>query len=216
MALPYVRVTLFGELPGGERWSVSPAFRGDWDDPVFGHDELQAAATAIQSTTNWTDYPTLMTFLSSRGSIGGTRVSLYGPDGRLADYAERAASGPINGSGTLALPPTAACALSLYSGIPGRSYRGRIFWPALGATLDSNTGRFRTSDVAELAIETTEMLSDIQDKFQPTRAAHLIVWSSKLQAGTTVREVRVGDLVDSQRGRKDALQDQYASAAYPI
>lgn len=216
MAVPYTRVRIQGSLPGGEVWSVNPAFIGNFDTSPATHAQMQAWADAIATILQPGPPEPLAGWLSNRGSIDGVRAESYGPDGRLSDYAEAALSPAYTGSQSVSCPMTTAVVLSLYTGIPGRSYRGRLYWPAPGLELDTADGRIPAANVTGAALAAVDMLSDIQDAAPATWNCVLGVWSKTRQSGTAVTSIRVGNVPDSQRGRKDALVEAYGSAPYPL
>jgi len=216
MPVPYTRVRIQGSLPGGEVWSVNPAFIGNFDTSPATHAQMQTWATAIASSLESGPPEPLGGWLSNRGSIDGVRTEAYGEDGRLSDYAEAALTPQYTGSQSVACPMTTAVVLSLYSSIPGRSYRGRLYWPAPGLQLDTADGRIPAAQVTGAALAAVDMLSAIQDAAPATWDCVLGVWSKVRQAGVAVTSIRVGNVPDSQRGRKDALIEAYGSAPYPL
>jgi hypothetical protein len=216
MAVPFVRLSITGTLPGGEVWSVNPAFIGNFETTPPTHAQLQTWATAAASYFYGIDVnDVLMKLLSSAGTIGTIRASYYGADGRLADYAEASEPTETPGVGSLVQSPTAALCISLYTEIPGRQYRGRIYWPALGANLDSTTGRVDTPTVLAAATDGASMLAAMEAACPAGWDAVLAVYSGTRGAGTAVASIRVGNVLDSQRGRKDALVEAYSSTPYP-
>lgn len=216
MPLPYARISILGTLVNGEVWSVNPAFTGNFTaGQMPSRAELQAWLNAIDSGVAFPSFQSLSKALSGSGAITGYRVSTYGENGRLLDYVEKQTSQPITGSSTLRLPPTAAVCLSLGTGVVGRSGRGRLFWPALGLTLNPATGRIPTADCLGMAQDAVAMLAALAaagpDLYDPEPA----VYSRVSGNPAVVDNVRVGDLVDSQRGRKDAFSDNYSIALMP-
>lgn len=214
MAVPYTRISLQGTLPGGEVWSVNPAFIGNFDTTPPTTAELQTWANTIASSMSDIVSGPLRTALSARAPITNVRATLYGEDGRIRLYQDAPVTG-FAGINQMALPPTTAVALSLYSALSGRSNRGRLFWPALGLGVDEQTGRLPLATCQGLANAAVEMLSDIQDAAPATWETVLGVWSPTLERGIAVTQVKVGDVLDSQRRRKDALDEARAIAAFP-
>lgn len=216
MAVPYTRFSILGTLPGGEVWSVNPAFIGNFDTSPPNQAQLQAwCAAAVQGLGNLFSTTGLGAALSSGGQITGLRASLYGTDGRLNTYGELAGF-QITGSGSVKCPPTTAIATSLYSSVAGRSGRGRIYWPALGSPLDGTTGRFTGTHVLAVRNDALAVLRQIQDASPAEWDAVLAVWSSTKTSGLAITRLRVGDIPDSQRRRKDALDEAYSEAPYPL
>lgn len=215
MAIEYMRVSLQGSLPGGEVWSVNPCFQGDFTDAGPTHASLQAWATAIAVGLGSIVPSDLKAILSTAASITGVRVNYYGADGKLADYATAQPTTPLSGTGTLSQPPTTAVALSLYTANQTRQGRGRIFWPALALNLNSSTGRLQAATTSGLAVAAASMLEQLVSNAPSALNADLIVHSITGGGSFPVTSIRVGDVPDSQRGRKSALLEAYAITAFP-
>lgn len=215
MATEYYRVSLQGTLPGGEVFSINPAFQGDFDTTVPTQAQLQAWADDMVGDVTGIVGTTMRTFLSTAAAVTAFRVAYYGADGLLGDYAVAQLTTPFPGTGNLRLPPTSAAAMSLYTATQTRRGRGRVFWPAMGATLDVDSGRFTSGQTGLLAADAVSMLGAMQDA-APVSLGVIPTVFSKVSGGVhPVTQVRVGDVPDSQRGRKDALSDVYAIRAYP-
>jgi hypothetical protein len=206
-------ISIRGSLPQGEVWSVNPAFIGNFTTAVPSHAALQSVVTRLAGGAASIVTGALRDGLSSQGTVDSFRVSYYGTDGKLADYAEGVLASPLAGQNALQLPLTAAVALSLYSEIPGRRYRGRLFWPALGLSLDSTTGRIPQSLTTALATAARTMLVSLESALDPGWDAVPAIWSKTNGSGVEVSQVRVGDVPDSMRTRKDALTENYSSVA---
>lgn len=215
MAVPYVRLSIQGTLPGGEVWSVNPSFIGNFEVTPPSHVQLQTWATdSADFLMNLDVGNALLALLSTAATIDTVRASAYGANGRLVDYAEAALEDSQTGTTPLTQTPTAACCISLYTEIPGRQYRGRLFWPALGVQLDGDTGRIPNTVVTAVATGAEAMLAGIEAASPGPWDAVLAVYSSTRGAGTAITQIRVGNVLDSQRGRKDALVEAYATVPY--
>lgn len=213
MAVSHVRVRINGSLPGGEKWSVNPAYMGNFatDQPTDA--ELKAWSNGI-ATNLGTDMGTgLSGLLSSQGTIDSVRVERYGADFKMSGYGETVLSTPFKGTQSLVQPATTALALSLYTAVNSRSSRGRLFWPALGIGPDSQTARFGYSQQA--ANDAAALLHRWETYGPATYAPVLCVWSKAKETPFEVTSIRVGDVFDSIRRRKDSLAEKYATSAFP-
>lgn len=210
----YMRIRISGSLPAGEVWSVNPAFIGNFDETPPSHAFLETWAQAIGEYFEDLSTNLLLNLISSTGAITGVRAEYYDTTGRLADVAEYVLLTPKPGVGGALLPITSAVVCSLYTGIPGRSYRGRIYWPALGLSLDPDTARIRTSDITSLLTAFNDMLSTLQGVAPSSPAVVLGVYSKTMGTGTAISQLRVGNLPDQWRGRRDALTEAYGVVAF--
>lgn len=213
MADVYYRVCLQGDLPGGEVWSVNPAIGVSGDADVLSQAQLTTWADDIASQLATLIGSEMRGYMSSACRITNVRVEQYGTTGRLAAAAEAQPTSPFVGGGTLRLPTSAAIVLSLRTGKPGRSFRGRLFWPAMAAGLDTTTGRVTATSTGLLAGQAASMLEGLASLFPvDTYEARSVVYSRTLGSDENVTAVAVGDVIDSQRGRRDAYQETYSVA----
>ena len=116
----------------------------------------------------------------------------------------------ISGSSTVEQVPQVATVFSLLTGIPGGSYRGRMYWPAVGASTNTSgklalPSQSNVNNVAALL----EALAQLYPGSSPTQLA---VASKAQDAVTEVTSIRWGDVADTQRRRRDALVETYYSA----
>ncbi len=111
------------------------------------------------------------------------------------------------------LPPEVALVVSLRTGLPGRSHRGRLY-----------TGGFTINSVAALGLvqpATQDLLVKALDTFGQTMKMtpvgtavdriNWIVLSRALTEANRIEEVRVGNLWDVQRRRQNQLTESYQS-----
>lgn len=206
------RVIISGTLGNAEVWSTSVA----WADVSSG------SSTALTSTSNllgvasgiWTDLTNgsaarvPFDMISTSGRITQVRVEARNVGG-LLNAAEFAGSTPLPGVGAPSKPTTAASVVSLLTGVPGRRYRGRMYLPAMALTIGTD---FR------IPAATTEIIAEGMD-------ARFDAWSTVFNSGETaivpvvvsevglvcteVQQLRVGDVFDTQRRRRDDLQETY-------
>lgn len=216
MADPYTRISLQGTLPSGEVWSINPAFIGNFDTSPPTTDDLQEWAEDVAALSVAATYiGNLKNLLSENTALTNVRAALYDDEGHLAAYADAPVAG-FTGTGEQTAPSTTAVALSLYSAVAGRSTRGRLFVPALAIPLDGDTGRIPIASCSLFAGEMASWMTAIQDSSPASWEAVLGVWSKKLGTGIQVTSIRCGDVPDSMRRRKDALDEARAIWAYPI
>lgn len=217
--MSYIRVSLRGGLPGGEVWSVNPAFNETTNDTQWDQTRGQAAADAIGALT----VPAaLKNLLSSAAPMRTVRVERRSDAGVLIGAAEAAWTGGGASSETAKQSFQSSVVLSLRSNVPGARGRGRLYWPALGAGLNGTTLRISSPTVASVATDAVDYLDGIETALkvalQPGGSLidyHLTVVSPTSGTRTDVVRVEVGDILDVQRRRRDRLAEVYASAPYP-
>jgi hypothetical protein len=215
VAIDYNLVTLSGPLTGGEQWSTSCAYNTNFGTgPVKTFEDLQAWATAIGQLPI-ADYTNLASGLSALGDLTTVRTAYIDSAGATAQVAEAAFNpvwSPANGA---TMPFQCSVVLSLLTGRPGRSYRGRMYWPALGFSMNSATGKLSSSLQAQIADQAAALLTDIGGAAGAEALMAPVVASSVLGITTLVSKVRVGDVIDTQRRRRNQLVESYVESAVP-
>lgn len=208
----YNRVHLEGGLASGsERWATSCAFQIIGGSAVSGVASLttwaENIATALEEATT---IDVLKTGISSTGTIDRVRVYYYPNTGVPAGGVGESAVA-LTGLGSPSRPVTVSAVLSLRTGIPGRRTRGRMFWPALGNTINT-VGRFTSTVTEDLATDGAQLLNIIGAASPPDGDARPMVVSAVGGLVTPVTGVSVGDVPDNMRSRKDALDETYFTA----
>jgi len=215
-ALSYVRVSITGTFTGGEVWSVNPTF-----DPTaeFGstvsQPALDAACLAVANRTVPTSLRAMMTLSALRT---GARLEVRNDtDDSLIGISVQASTTSQAGTGALRLPFQAATVFSIRTDTPGASGRGRMYWPALGATLNDQN-RLTIPTTATLAADMKSYLlgirTDLATAF-PTIGFDLAVRSKTTHTTPHAVRLLVGDIVDTQRRRRDALPESYVQVPFP-
>ena len=200
-------------MPGGEVWSVNPTFFL-LDEPasVSG-----AEALAIANAVNAITVPTgLRAFMNSQTLFTGTRVEARDRAGVLEAQAEQPRTTTVPGTGVAAHPYQTSTVTSLRSSFPGGRGRGRLYWPATGATLLATNLRIDPTVVGVGLTAVRTYLKAIQDAVAVSAGpCDLAVWSRAGSAFHKIIEVRQGDVADTQRRRRDALTENYSTLTYP-
>lgn len=188
---------------GEEQWSTSLAFTSNtgaqpdsgplsaWCNAVM--DALAGAGAGATRLRQW---------LSNTGTIERVRVYSYPTVGAPADVAGESVRGNINGELEPDLPPQCALVISLLTGVPGKSFRGRMYWPRIAGGVtdtgrDATVGITPTNNVAAFigGIGTLNT-GDVGDA--------AVVSATKLLV-TPVTQISIGDVIDTQRRRRDSL-----------
>ena len=206
------RLVISGTLgtPPVEAWSVGLNFTDNNGGLIATQAALEAWAINVRGQLlAYTASGVIDQHLSTVGRI--TRVDAYYYPG--AGPATLQASAPFGtpraGSNAPTAPFQTARCISLRTGQAGRSFRGRIYWPAVGVTI-GNDGRAPISqangDVFRNLLVGFENDGTVSDRLA------LAVYSEKLDQITPVTSLRFGDVLDTQRRRRDALPENYVSS----
>lgn len=214
--MSYVRVSILGQAPGGEVWSINPTF-----DPTFefgstvDQTALDAATDAIAALS-----PSilLLTFMSSSLSITGARCEVRADaNDALIGTSTQVRTSPLSGSASALRGAQTALVFSLRTNTPGGSGRGRLYWPAIGRSVDSQL-RFSTADTSAAAADMKTYLLAMRSALAtafPTIGFDLAVRSKQTLSTPHVNKIQVGNVPDTQRRRRDRMIEDYQFVAFP-
>ena len=221
--MAHLQVVVLGGSPDGEVWSNSFRFSQRLQasmTPTPGRNDitdaetLQAVADEVAALQTGNVYPTpLRAGLSAALSIYGIRVNAISDSGTLVAAAEHVKATPAAGQGTATRPLQVACCLTLNSGAAyGRHYRGRVYLPALaGPAISSATLRVSPTDRGNLAGALATLLSEVAAVINGHVTGVLpyvpVVYSRSQGQLLAVQNISVGDVLDTQRRRRDSLRE---------
>lgn len=209
-----LRVSITGDMPGGEVWSVNPVFSvgGDFGAPVSAA-QAMTVATAIDAITVSTGITAMFT---SATRITGCRVEARALDGTLESLAEHVRGTPVGGIASGTNGYQSAMVSSLRTTRPGPSGRGRLYWPGNGIPLQLSNYRPTSTNMSTYTAGVRSYLNSIQAAIDVTfDGVALVVWSRKTASITTVNSVQLGDVLDVQRRRRDATIENYTVLPFP-
>lgn len=203
MDLPtrYFRHTLIWTLPGGE---VAQCRIHWWDaeDPSFIPDGFfNGRVTA--ATTFWNAikdlYPTTVTFV-------GSRVQNISPAGLVLETREDLGA-DLDGTGTNpGLPHQLSVVVTTLTDNAGKSGRGRFYLPPPELGTVTADGRFATAGRDDIAAAAANLL-DVVTTVDFT--VNAVVASTALGVFRNINAVKVGDVFDNQRRRRNELVESY-------
>ena len=215
LAIDYNVISWQGTMSGGEVWSTSCAYQTNFGTgPVKAYEDLAAWAQAAADVA-LTGLPNLADGLSGNWSLRSIRAAYIDFDGITNQVAEYQLPTPYSGSGASNMPYQCAVVLSLLTGRPGRSYRGRMYWPAAGYALATSNAQLDSTTTAGIASDASNLITDVGAAAGTDFAMLPSVYSARLGTTTYVTSVRVGSVIDTQRRRRNSLQETYSIESVP-
>lgn len=214
--MSYVRVSILGRLVNEEVWSINPVFDPTGEFPGgVNQASLDAATLAIANRS----VPSgLRNALSAQGSRVGARVEVRSDvDDSLIGISTQASASASPGLGGLTMPPQSAIVTSLRTDVPGGSGRGRIYWPNLAGTLGTD-GRMLAANITTFLTDMKAYLTGIRTDLAtafPTIGFDLAIRSRTTSSTPHVTRLQVGNVVDTQRRRRDTLPENYQATTFP-
>lgn len=203
--LPSFDVRAIGEQRDGATWSVYYAWEGTG---ILG--KTMQGDIVDDTIAFWNG---LRALVPSDSRLYGVRLSAIqpGPNGKPKIFAGGNyfyLNNPIAGGGTdtTQLPPQLAVVMSLRSGRRGPGGRGRMYLPLNSLTLTRGTlGTTNRNTIAATGKAYLEAL--YQEGVLPA------VVNQEKQTYSSINYVSVGDEIDTQRRRRNAVPEEYTDAS---
>ena len=213
--MSYLRLSVLGTITGGEVWSINPVFDPTLEFPGWTQATADAAAAACAAVAIPSS---MLTLLSTAAAVTGIRIEgRNDSDDSLIGVAEAVKLSGGAGTGSPKLPAQAATVVSLRTDTPGARGRGRVYWPSMGATLGTNL-RLSLPANGTVVGDMKTYLSGLRSALAgawPTIGFDLAVRSKVSHTTPHVVRIQVGDIIDTQRRRRDSLPESYSSLAFP-
>jgi len=201
-----IKVLFGGSMPGGEEWSTST-----WIQGTVLHDQteltniLQALDTAMAAGGGF--YATLKLFNGGGVTLPLLRAYQYNGGTKAAVQAEyNSAYTPT--AGTPDKPNQVSIVTSLRTGLPGRSFRGRMYWPCTKVTMGTNG-----QTIAGIGQEFSNGLATSFGTFNAEGWGKLVVCSPATSATHQITEIVTDDVLDTQRRRRNKVLDSAPGTA---
>lgn len=221
--MPYTSAHLLinfgGALPGGEQWSIG--FRTLPANTAAA--DLQAYADFARSAFEsfWTTGNFIANMNPPAVTFNKVIVRQVGVNGKTQFQAESVPTTPFVGNNARQGAPNQTClVVSLLTARSGRSYRGRVYLPFLSPPDLQPGGRLAAPNAAGILAQAQYLVGVLSDPavVDPTltgvpAAVFRIAIQSETsgQPASPVTVVRVGDVLDTQRRRRDKLTENYLS-----
>lgn len=207
----HLLVQFSGGLPAGEVWSIGLRTTSPLTPGAGANIGAIATACVAPFTTFFTNANVAAGANTSFTTVTARVIS---PAGVTVAIGVASPGAAVVGLGANALPNQCARVFTLQTGRAGRSGRGRIYVPCLGTPL-SSTGVVSVATTANCAAAGAALIVALNTAIQAlTNVAVFIGVQSQviLDNGSRVLTVRVGQVIDTQRRRRDAIAENYSSA----
>nr|CRY96100.1 hypothetical protein [uncultured prokaryote] len=210
--ISHLQLRLNGLIGANQTWSINPTFL--WP-PGSGSIPTQAVMdgwTAAVVALNGGDIIPDLGLLSNAVSLTGATGLFKNLDNATVVASERVLAAPRPGEGPPNLPGQISVVTTLQTNVPGRRARGRLYWPFLSLSPQSTDLRLSASAAAAIAGATAAWIQAVADAWPGPEAVVPAVVSQVGGTATPIVSVRVGDVFDTQRRRRDQLLETYAVA----
>jgi hypothetical protein len=228
--MPYAyrvtRVTIQGSsFDGGEEWST-----GFYMGHESGDADLPNQQLADDIRAAWTTFFTAgSSKVCNKWKTELVKVSSIGTDGKsnAADTVYSAVTGEVVGTQPFLFPPQCALVATLTSQVArGVGAKGRLFLPGIVATLQGS-GKITSTDVTAIGNNFKTFLTAVNASTATNNVVMLASQGSLNKDGTpkvggrapvnkAVTGLRIGDVYDTQRRRRNGLTETYTAFAGPF
>lgn len=161
----------------------------------------------------WTFLDTLKAYFASTFRWAGVKMGAVAGTGRIVQNSSvYTFTTPLAGTGSTALPPQLAMAVTMRANILGRKGRGRIYLPALTQSTIASDGTVATAFSGNTRTAMKALIDGLQD-VPPTNAYMPIVSVMSADSAHPVRpsEVRTGNRMDTIQSRRRQVAEAYTS-----
>lgn len=208
------RLVLSGSLGVIEAWSVSMHFAGEGGDIIEDAAGLNNWCAGVATVLDGLITNALGNFLSTAGTITQVDAYAYGATGPAIAVGQSPVV-DVNGGASAQLPYQTCSVFTLRTGLAGASFRGRSYWPAIGAEVGSN-GEFQGDTTpGQTASRFAGLLEGIADAALFTAPFRPVVYSPTRDLVTPVTSVEWDTVPDIQRRRADAITGTRTASPYP-
>ena len=204
----HILFSFTGVMPGGEVWSCGVRTSGALGSTA----QVTLDALAAAGVAGWsTFHSTVANSLGAGVTFELCTVRVISTAGITVGQSEVSPVAPVLGSGTVTKPNQCAVVVTLMTATAGRRGRGRYYVPVLGNN-PTATGRITAAQRDSIATTSATMLGVLNDGLDNALyTARVGVQSQVGLTSAVVTTIRVGDVWDTQRSRRDNLIEAYTS-----
>lgn len=222
--MTYVKTIVLGGIGSSEVFSTAMTWRNfELFEAVMTQQMIESLSRRLITNITTAQIPqTLKQLMSNATELRGWRVEQHDEDERLTNVAESFYAAPILGSGSASKTPQDSLVFSLRTSTPGARGRGRMYWPAIGAALGPDF-KLTSPTATSVALAAATLADLVGDQINAEWSANSIVVTTELAVRSTtdhasrkVERIQVGDVLDTQRRRRDNLPETYVVQTYPL
>jgi hypothetical protein len=214
------KVTIFGtSMQGTEEWSTGFFMGVIGDDPL---PPVEAGASYIAA--QWkTFFQTSAVSISSKWQFTGVKIATLNTDGttKSDEVVYHYETTPASGVGSIHWPAQVALVATLTSDTPrGLASKGRMYLPGVASSL-TDAGKLSNTTVSAVATGLKTFFDNVNDSIDATGNVILASKGSTppligAPVSRPVTGLRVGDVPDTQRRRRNQLVEVYENRVVDV
>lgn len=199
----FVKHTWQFQLPSGEQALTSCNWAPATGDATLTSADVDALHAKLVAF--WT---VAKVWFAPAVSLVGSRVALMGTDGKAIQSYERSVTLTPGTASSNSLPTEVSIVASLNTPFAGRRFRGRMYLPPPATSQTTPEGRVNATLRDGLAPEMRDYLSG---SVGTSTLSSVVASGVGEGALTAVSAVRVGDVFDAQRRRRESIREAYVT-----
>lgn len=157
----YVRLTLGGTMPGGESWSVGMSFTFTGTVTAAQLTTWLAAVDAVV-VTHLAPAGGVRALMAQQTKIVTLRAAVFPVSATSSSVtAQRNLTTPVLGTGSFDHPNQIAICMSTHSGLAGKRFNGRMYWPCDGANIDGTTHQLALTQLTPAVTKVRDFMGGV-------------------------------------------------------
>jgi hypothetical protein len=214
MSVPRARWELFGSVSGGaDVWSTG--FVGGDTSGLSGATLLTDAQNVYDAFNGgvWSQ-ATSKFYWAPETTLEGCRVREIDGSNITTRVATYTAPSAVPGSSSAdQLPAECAIVVSLLTATAGARGRGRMYLPCTALDTVVTNGVLDSAVVAQIVSGMAGFFTGLNSQGSTVFPGNVSMYSNSASALRTVTDIRCGNVVDSQRRRRNTQLESYSSAS---
>lgn len=215
MAYPYsfLKITFGGELEGTEEiWTCGLHMaKNNSNYDVDEFDDLKGGEVSTMASRIQSFYVNPDNRFPANMKLLWVKLALIGTNGKyLTDPAEHIYPSPVSGGSTDPFVPSTAAVITLVSDKfkdPGKYNR---FYIPICAPEGANAYTLSTTNTSDIALSASIMINGFNnDTILGDLESNVVAVSQRVASYMPITSVRVGNIIDSQRRRRNKLVESY-------
>lgn len=207
MPVSCIKVTLKGRtFGGGDQWQT-----GFHTPPLVAPSQVDLEDYALTAVTLfassfWND-ATINDYFPNTNTLTGASAALLDASGHVILTGESSLASPIQGgASTNVLPAEVATVVTLLTPTAGARGRGRMYLPSMAGAVTDGSGQLLTT----VQQDVVNGMKDFFDTWNSDPITLPVGVASQVGGFvTTVNRIRVGNVFDAQRRRRNAVGEVY-------
>lgn len=201
----YVRLTLGGTMPSGETWSVGMSFTFTGTVTAAQLNTWLAAVDAV-CVTHLAPAGGIRALMAQQTKIVSLRAAVFAPSASSSSVtAQRNLTTPILGTGSFDHPNQIAICMSTHSGLAGKRFNGRMYWPCDGAQVQGDTHQLLLAQLTPAVTKVRDFMVAVAATTLGTTGLAAAIAVPGAGLASPITALTMDSVCDTQRRRRKSV-----------